>query len=254
MEVIDFVIPCHPKDIETVELGVYSIQKLSCSNNVYLISPEDLKLKGTIQILDREFDSYCSLNIIKEIWKEKNERLSYRSSWIYQQLLKLNTHKIISDLTESYVIVDADTFIISDVDFDPNIFQYCIASEYHKPYLETYEKIMKRKPNSGFSFIYHHMVFNKKFVQELIDYIEKIHNKKLFDVIVDNINYNEASTFSEWDLYANWMWDNHKDLCVNRQLKYACTNNIPTKKSLDELQIKTDIDIMSAHAWIRGIE
>ena len=63
---LDFVIPCHPKDKDVVHQGVISIKEKTNCNNIYLISPCDLKIDGTIQILDSEFDNLTSLQKLKD--------------------------------------------------------------------------------------------------------------------------------------------------------------------------------------------
>tara|TARA_Y100000004_G_scaffold191156_1_gene249453 strand:+ start:1541 stop:2296 length:756 start_codon:yes stop_codon:yes gene_type:complete len=249
---VDFVVPCHPKDQETIELVVNGIRKHTNSNNIYIVSPQDMNIKDTIHIPDSDFAEYTKFSTIKEKWESHNVEMSKRTGWLFQQTLKLYAHKVIDNLTEDYVAVDADTIFIREVNFQPGVFQYCRAKEYHLPYLDTYAKMTKNKESVGYSFISHHMLFNKTWMQEMIDWVEELHGKGFMDVLLDSINYTEGSTFSEWDFYGNYMLLNHADKSHRRQLYWTNLSSIPNESDLQSMS--TELDFVSPHAWARGIE
>lgn len=250
---IDFVIPCHPKDFPSLKLSVKGIQEnISCCNRLFVISRENPNLNDVIHIPEEKYFSYITLERIEEIWKNKNLNLVYRSKWIYQQLLKLLTVKVIKDSTNSFVLVDADTIFLRDVVFDESKFYYSKVKEYHKPYIEPTCKLLGIENTIGFSTIAHHCIFHKEKIEEMIDGIESRFNKKFVDVILDIIDYDEASCLSEWDLYANYMIMNHSEMCENRQLTWEDISFIPVRSHLDEF--KETYDFVSCHAYRRGIE
>lgn len=250
---IDFIIPCHPKDFPSLKLSVIGIlENISCCNKLFVISKENPNLNNVIYIPENDYFSYITLERIEEIWKTENSSLVYRSKWIYQQLLKLLSVKVIKDLTESFVLVDADTIFLRDVLFDVNKFNYSRVKEYHKPYENPTCNLLDIKNTIGFSTIAHHCIFNKEKIIKMIDEIENRFNKTFVDIILDIIDYNEGSCFSEWDLYANYMILNYPEMCQQRQLVWDNISFIPVKSHLDEF--KKNYDFVSCHAYMRGIE
>lgn len=251
---IDFIIPCHQKDFPSLELSVNGIKNnISNLNKIYIISKEDPQIENTIYVSEEKYIPYVNKEKVEEMWITKNPQFEYRSKWIYQQFIKLLSYKVIPELTDSYVVVDSDTIFLNNINFDENKFYYCIAEEYHRPYLEPIKILLGINETIGFSCISHHMIFNKSKLSELIDFIENNFDKKPFsESILDILDYNEPSCFSEWDLYANYMIINHPNFCENRQLKWTNIPFIPSKKDLSIF--KLSYDFVSCHAYDRGIE
>lgn len=248
----DFIIPCHPKDFSSVELCVDGIKNISCCSRILIICKKKLNIEGTIHIPEEKFDKFITKNQIKEIWNKKNKKLSYRSKWIYQQFLKLLCFKVIEDITESFVLVDSDTIFLKDVRFDEKLFFYSVADEYHLPYLNPIKKLLDTQNTIGFSCINHHMIFNKEKISMMINEIETRFNKNFVDCVLDIIDYNEGSCFSEWDLYSNYMILKHSHMSTRRQLKWINIPFIPSQSDLNSL--KEHFDFVSCHAYDRGLE
>jgi hypothetical protein len=85
----------------------------------------------------------------------------------------------------------------------------------------TFEKQIDK---SGIS---HHMLFNKKYIQEIFGIVETRHNMpfwKAFLEMVDehknyDINYTESGA-SEYELYFNYVYKYHNDSITIRTLKW----------------------------------
>jgi beta-galactosidase beta subunit len=251
---IDFVIPCHPKDFSSLKISIDGIKNnISCLNKIFVISSEDPNIDGIIHISENRYLPYVNKENISKKFEMNNPSLLYRTKWIYQQFLKLYSAKVISELTDSYVIVDSDTIFLKDISFDANKFYYCRAEEYHKPYLNPIQILFGIKETIGFSTICHHMIFNKEKLNEMISMVEKKHKSdSFFDCVLGILDYNEPSCMSEWDLYANYMIINYPDMCTHRQLKWGNISFVPIKSHLEEFKGK--FDFVSCHAYIRGIE
>jgi hypothetical protein len=248
---IDFLLVCHPKDFCSLKLAVNSIKNnITCCKNIYVISEENLNLVGTIFVPENQFDSYISKELIRNRWLKKNRNLSHRAGWLDQQFLKLYAGKVIVDLTDSFVFVDSDTIFLRDIEFNPNLFSYVKVQEYHKPYLNPIKILLNKNETIGFSCISHHMIFQKEKVNNLIKEVETRFNLNFVDAILNIIDYNESSCFSEWDLYANYMILNNPTLCKKRQLKWKNISYIPSGLQLAIL--KLSYDFVSCHAWMRG--
>jgi beta-galactosidase beta subunit len=251
---IDFVIPCHPKDFPSLELSIGGIvNNISLCNRVFVISKEDPNIEGVIHVPEEKYLTFTTKEKIENIWLNKNSQLCYRSKWIYQQFLKLLSARVIQELTDSFVIVDSDTIFLKDISFDSNKFYYCKAEEYHKPYLHPIKTLFGVENTIGFSTICHHMIFNKQKLNEMISIIEKKFDNKLFsDIVLEIIDYNESSCFSEWDLYSNYMLLNYSEMCEQRQLTWKSIPFVPDQIHLEEF--KSKYDFISCHTYDRGIQ
>ena len=178
---IDFVIPCHPKDFPSLKMSIDGIKNnISCCNKIFVISNEDPNIDGVIHISESRYLPYVDKEKISKKFELNNPSLLYRTKWIYQQFLKLYSAKVIPELTDSYVIVDSDTIFLRDISFDINKFYYCKAEEYHKPYLNPIKILFDIEDTIGFSTICHHMIFNKEKLNEMISLVEKKYDSESF--------------------------------------------------------------------------
>ena len=57
---IDFVIPCHPKDFPSLKMAAAGIKNVSCANRVFVVSMEDPKLDGVIHIPEERYFKYIN--------------------------------------------------------------------------------------------------------------------------------------------------------------------------------------------------
>lgn len=251
---IDFVVPCHPKDFPSLKMCISGIKNnISTCNNIYVVSDSDPNISDVIHVPEKNYLPFVQKDKISKMWEMKNPSLLYRTKWIYQQFLKIFSAKVIPELTSSYVMVDSDTIFLRDISFDSTKFYYCVAEEYHKPYLHPIKKLFDIEDTIGFSTICHHAIFNKEKLNEMIEVVEKkFDGESFFECVLSILDYEEASCMSEWDLYANYMILNYPEMCQQRQLTWQDISFIPVKSHLDEF--KDDYDFVSCHAYKRGIE
>lgn len=251
---IDFVIPCHPKDFPSLKMCVGGIKEnIKILNRIFVVSNDNPNIEGVIHIPEKKYLPFVQKEKIAEKFEYYNPSLLYRTKWVYQQFLKLFSAKVIPELTNSYVMVDSDTIFLKDISFDPEKFYYCKAEEYHKPYIQPIKKLFGIEETIGFSAISHHMIFNKEKLNEMIADVEKrFESESFFECVLSILDYNEASCMSEWDLYANYMLLNYPKMCQQRQLVWEDISFIPVKSHLEEF--KEQFDFVSCHAYRRGIE
>ena len=123
---------------------------------------------------------------------------------------------------------------------------YNFGSEYHQPYfvhmLNLDEDLIKVYKNA--SGICHHMIFEKKYINELINRIEKKHNDKFYNIFLKMVpdSNRPGSGASEYEIYFNYMFKNYSDMVEIRQLKWCNTNT---------LNINADFDYISYHYYMR---
>ena len=246
----DVLIVCHEKDFNVLSICVEQIRKnFSKLNNIFILSNKNPNISKTIYISENRYFPYINIEKIKKFYKDNNPDLLCRSGWIYQQILKLLSFKFIPELTDSYIVIDSDTLFLRDIEFNTEKFYYSITDEYHIPYLSTIKKLLNIDETIGFSTISHHSIFNKKFLNEMVNSIEKKFELNLIDCILKCIDTKELSSLSEWDLYANYMITNHPEICEQRQLKWKDINFIPNENKLNEF--KLSYDFVSCHSWLR---
>jgi hypothetical protein len=245
---LDCLIPCHEKDFHSLGLCIDGIKKnIFNLNNIYVVSNKNPNIKGITYIPENNYKEYIDIQKIVKNFEYYNPEYSYRSGWIYQQFLKLFSAKVITQLTDSYVIVDSDTIFLKPILFDPSKFYYCIADEYHLPYITSIKKILGLEKTIGFSTISHHMIFNKIILNEMIENVKKrFKSNSFFDCVLSSIDYNEISSLSEWDLYSNYIIINHPEMCEERQLFWENISYLPDLNLLDK-----NLDFVSCHAYLR---
>ena len=182
LENLDIVIPVGPNDKSIIEKQIkYTKKNIIGYRNIYLISYDStLTIDGCITINENIFP--FNMDTVA-----KHHGKLQRNGWYLQQLLKLYAGKIIPNILEKYLVIDCDTFFLKPTTFvETNKCLYNYGSEYNKPYFDHMEKLDKNlsKMDKNKSGICHHMIFEKKYIDELISTIEKNHNDLFYNVFL----------------------------------------------------------------------
>jgi hypothetical protein len=229
----DIVIPVGPNDYEIISKQiVYTIKNIIGYRNIYLISSlNNLNIEGCITINENSFP--FTINTVAQFHGKLD-----RNGWYLQQLLKLYAGKVIPEILEKYLVIDSDTFFLNNVTFvQDDKCLYNFASEYHKPYFEHMYKLHKDliKIDKVKSGICHHMIFETKYVNELINKIEQNHNDAFYNVFLKSVLESERdkSGASEYEIYFNYILQNHSDKIKIRKLKWANTSILDMHSNLD---------------------
>ena len=85
----------------------------------------------------------------------------------------------------------------------------------------SFTKVFKDK-----SGICHHMIFETKYVKEIIEIVEKNHNDLFYNIFLKNIHLNHIknSGASEYEIYFNYIFKYHEDDVKLRRLNWKNTN------------------------------
>lgn len=144
--------------------------------------------------------------------------------WYYQQFLKMGLCHY-EGILDNYLIWDSDTVLLHPLEFfdaDGNIV-FTKATEFHKPYFDTYSKLLSENRNCDFSFISQHMMIQVRLMKELIDRIQKsslltgewvwtilktIKNRNDYGQWAD-LRVGRCPEFSEYETYGNFIYNNH---------------------------------------------
>ena len=235
----DIVIPIGPNDIDVVKTQLeYTKKNIVGYRNIYIICyDETLQIDGCISIPEKIFP--FSIETVAEYHGKLD-----RNGWYLQQLLKLYAGLVIPDILDKYLVLDSDTFFLK-----PTLFYkegkclYNYGVEYHMPYFNhmnrLHEDLKKYVNKSG---ICHHMMFETKYIKEMIDMIEKKHNDFFYNVFLLNVVDINGSGASEYEMYFNYMLFKHPTKIAIRELKW---------KNANTLLLDSDYDYISYHWHMR---
>lgn len=239
----DVVIPYGPNEQETIVACVGGIQKFLPYRKIYLIAFEPIQLPQCITILE---DRYAFKIADVARLHGKNPR----NGWYLQQLLKLYFPTVVPDVSENFLVVDADTVFRQRPPsfFDGNQIYFNFSDESHPPYFQHMALLHPSlvRAFSDKSGICHLMPFTRRYVKELFDLVEGFRGKqfpfwKLFLEAVDP-RYYESSGASEYEIYFSFMAKFHPEVFQLRQLSWANVGSLS--------EAAGDFDYVSCH-WYR---
>jgi hypothetical protein len=211
---IDVVIPYHEKDRDIVAMCVRG-----CSGNIenigtiYVVSNNtDLHLDNITLINEKKFfDNKLSKQYIQSRWAKVNPNFAYKAGWLLQQFIKMGCAYSIPNLSDYYLVVDADVVFLKPTRFLENN---------HRPYFDCYERLLGEPADTNCSWVAHHMLISKPIMLELLQNIEERFNKIWYDAILDNIDYSQGSPFSEYETYGHYLKNHHPEKFRTRDLVY----------------------------------
>ena len=242
MNKFDIVIPVGPNDKSIIEKQIkYTKKNIIGHRNIYLICYDSsIKIDECITINEDIFP-FNMETVIKYHGKLK------RNGWYLQQLLKLYAGLVIPNILSKYLVIDSDTFFLKPTTFiENNKCLYNFGKEYHKPYFFHMFKLHPSllKINKNKSGICHHMLFETKYIKELIGLIEKKHNDIFYNLFLKLVIpfHRSKSGASEYELYFNYMLKYHRDKIKIRKLNW---------KNTKRLVLNDNIDYISYHWYLR---
>lgn len=227
---LDVIIPVIEKDLKILPLCLEGIKQ--CVSHpisaIYLVAPENRLIR-----------SFCAERNL--VFIDENSVLGYsprsirylvnghtdRSGWIFQQLLKLSGTL---GEAEEFLVVDADHILLRPHTFvDANgKYVFYQSKEFHSPYYVNAFKLLGRKNISWLSYVAHKMIFSKKELSALKKEIESQTGQRWDRAIIQSLDANELSSFSEYEMYGNYIpacrkitlpWRN-KNLCYSSLASY----------------------------------
>ena len=238
--IFDIVIPVGSNDKDIIYTQIeFTKKNIIGYRNIYLICNDpEIIIDGCITINENIFP--FSIEDIIKIHCKLN-----RYGWYLQQLIKLYALLTIPGILNKCLILDADTFFLKPTTFiKNNKCLYNFGSEYHSPYfthmLKLDEELIKvYEDKSG---ICHHMMFEKKYIIELINKIEEKHNDKFYNIFLKMVTINNDSGASEYEIYFNYIFKNYSNNVELRELSWATLNTI---------DINLDVDYITCHWHMR---
>jgi hypothetical protein len=111
------------------------------------------------------------------------------------------------------LVADADSVFCQPQNFidKNNKIIMDISDEYHNQYTNPLNILIPNLRRIPISFVAHHMLFDKKILKEMKADIQKNTNKTWYKAIIDSLDENEISSFSEFETYGNYIHHNYRD-------------------------------------------
>ena len=214
----DIVIPLGPNEISRIHQQIKQVKENVIGyRNIYIVSFDpSIKMEDCITIDEKVYE--FKINDISTRLKKQ-----HRVGWYYQQLLKLYTGFTIDGILDNYLVIDADVFFQTKLQFIEND-KYCFntSDEYNVPYFQHMNRMHHSfKKLCDHSGIAHHMLFNKNIVKEMFDLVESKHHKPFWQIFMDCVDEQYDSGASEYEIYFNYMIQYHHDKIIIRNLRWS---------------------------------
>jgi hypothetical protein len=218
-KVFDIVFLCHEKDIDILRKNLeFAKKNISSYRKIFIVSKENYfpENKDLIFIPEKNYP-FNKIEIAKHA-------PGGRAGWYYQQFLKLYFLPTVGKRAlDNVLVIDADCAFIKETKFfekDKPLYNFEIG--YHDPYYNILEKVFgfgnQLKNKSG---TVHHMLYQRKYILEILDLVRKKWKKELWQVIMKNADKDTVSGFSEQELYLNYVLKYHKGNVVVRRIKFV---------------------------------
>ena len=243
----DIVLPLGPKDVD-IFLKQIDYTKRNCigHRNIYVVGASwvEAMVKSVPTIIFIKEEVFPFKLDLLHTYAGSSE--STRNGWYFQQLVKLYAGSILPGILDHWLVVDIDTFFLKPVEFiENNICLYATGIEHHHPYFTHMASLIpgltRVNPVSG---ICHHMIFEQKWVKEIMDTTEQRWNLPFWQAFLSVIHPHEYpnSGASEYELYFNYMLMYHSDSIRIRPLRW---------KNVRTLDLESDYDYISYHHYMR---
>ena len=203
MKFENIISTCHAKDLKVWKKASNNIVQFIKSENYTVIVPE----KNLITFKENSPSQYKVINEekYKSAFIDHLMSKSYKSktnmNWYLQQFLKLSALEEISN-DKFGLIWDADTVPLKKLIFEnKNKLVFYRSTEFHKPYFENIETLLKLKKKNKFSFIAQCMPLKGSWFKKLIKLIEEKNKQKWQSAIIDNIKCINNVIFRDTYMY-----------------------------------------------------
>jgi hypothetical protein len=243
----DILIVIAKKDFNKFPFLIDSILKdVDGFEEIYCVSdkemPENIKIDGVNYFLDKDVIDFDFSKI----------EMEYRRGWYKQQFIKL-----FQDITQdNYLVIDGDIFINKPIKMSVDTPYFFIGmDQYHLPYFHFLKDVMNLDKAYPRSFICEMMLFKRDIIKHILEEMS-VDKYQFFDICADGINkISNASGFSEYEMYGNYVTKNYPDLYGYKDIKVLHQHrkrewaDDEVKKHIDKY-IGSEYDIFTMHSWI----
>lgn len=207
MTPIDVMIPAIEKDLANLPYVIDYVRKnvKHPIGSIYIVSPRSPGIQELCRRKQCRFvDEKTVLPITKKDIRYRSKRWD-RSGWMFQQLLKLGGDAVCAH--RRFLVMDADTVLIRPHVFRSNGKTVAYYRNWSQPeYFRAYRRLMGEKASAPHSFVAHYMLFDKRKLRKLKDYLEARHKLPWYEAILKSIDKSNMFAFSEFETYGNFVY------------------------------------------------
>jgi hypothetical protein len=251
---IDVVIPCHEKDLRTLDLAIAGIKKHGQNvRRVIVVSAR--KLTDNAEWFDESQYPFTSYDVALAIFKDDHTKAAQWANWkwVYQQLLKLYAPIVIPDVAPNVFILDADTIFLNDTQFideDGSAF-YNVTEEYHLQYFLHAKRLLPdfKRVFKTYSGVCHCMLFQRHVINDLFEAVRCVHHKEPWRAIASCINkyHIRYCCMSEYELYFNFLFAGNYGAKINPLI---WKNMLFNTENITHAQCE-GYHYVSCHSWMK---
>jgi hypothetical protein len=236
-EVVDVVIPCHPKDFDILPHCLRSVRDhVVGAEDIYVVSSEAGDWGHGIWWVD-ENNKYCFPFDTSDI----ESRLHCEpgiARWYRQQLIKLSMAPLLS--VRRWLQVDADIVFQRPVTFvdekGVSLFSHYCEPHYHEPYFGHARRLIPGfMPQSRQSLIAHHVLYDRDVLEYMFREVEAHHGRPFWEAYLACVDpaWVNKSGAAENELYSHYALWRFPDRCRIRDLSFAERKTYAPDTSLD---------------------
>lgn len=201
--------------------------------SINIVTNTTIKKDGCITIEDRDF-----WDLIDPKFQYRN---LYNHNWYKQQFFKLHVDKYVDG---NVLIIDGDVLFTGPTKFihQSTVDIYVTFGwPEGRVFYNNFNKFLldlNFDYNEDISFVSEVMIFSTEILKNLRDEVENKHKKSWFDVMSDSLlidtDMNPDYRLSEYELYGNYFYKNHKNL-INNILRKSSKNFISRDPNITKL-------------------
>lgn len=263
----DVVMPVTREHNAVAGLSIQSLVRNVAPRRIYVMTPKNnfsffAALPGNCPVALVDEDTLIpgiTLRAIADFIEKAGEKRS-RAGWYFQQFLKMSA-SFLPDITDYYLIWDADTLMLNPIRFLNDANQALIkpSTEHHRPYFDTYAKLLGLTRSVDFSFISEHFFIRTEYMKELIAAIEKRAKPGTPWVwaVMNAVEPRQLSGagFSEYETYGNFVNTVHPGAIAVRPLstiRYGARKFGPAPNRYDLYRLSLSYAYASFESWDAG--
>jgi len=245
---------CNRSDSDVFKISARYIRKYISAKKFVVIVPEkDLDYFYSLKIDEFNIESEEKYPHIYKLLKKK--KLGLRFGWYLQQFIKM-AELDDGNVNDINLIWDADTIPLRKIEFEKNGKLYFFqGKEYNLPYFKLIKSLIGSEKLISTSFIAQCLPYKVKWFRNFKKEIEKKNYGNWFEEIINLIDLNENSGFSEYETLGTYAVRNFKNEMVisnNTDEWYRYGNSlIDSPKNIHKYhnRLKTRYKFISFESW-----
>ena len=211
---------CERKDQEAWAVASdYVVKNIEAEN--YLLIVPDSQVEEFQACTNAAYEIVGETNYIGDLATRIAAKLptsqASRMGWYLQQFVKLSALERASD-QELLLIWDADTVPLKKLNFvspQGQVLHY-VSGEYHQPAYDNVTALLSLEKQVSYSFVAQSFAIKGAWVKEFMTHIEELHQRPWQEAILESIDFNESSGFSEYEVLGAYLTAFHNEhICAN---------------------------------------